>query len=123
MRRLLVGAVVVMGVLLPFGVQASDVQDGRACKKQSTETNARTYATGEASEEDRFSVCVKGPNGEVLFYGGGELQSEDERNDGFAGTCGAIIVADTTIAQGAYGEDWDRTSYGSNHEKHGTFHC
>ena len=114
-------ACAVVAILVPLGAGAGDVQDGRACRN-SSQSGVRTAANG-ASEADRFSVCVKGPGGETLVYAGGEAQSEDPRNDGFAGTCGAVIVADQTVAQGAYGEDWDRTSYPNGHAKKGTFHC
>ncbi|MBI4728067.1 MAG: hypothetical protein HY775_00975 [Acidobacteria bacterium] len=104
-------AAALLGVALAAPVASFanyDVPDGRDCRSKNQVT-VMTYGTG-AKEPDRLAVCVT-QNGTTLLYVGGELQSDDPRNDGFAGTCGAIIVAGVTVAKGNYGDDWDNDEF------------
>jgi len=103
MRRIIVG-LIAAAALVPAAAGANDVPDGRDCRR-AEESSVTTVANG-ATEADRLAICVKG-GGMTLLYFGGEMQSDDPRNDGFAGTCGAVIVADQPIASGNHGEDWD----------------
>lgn len=110
-------AAALLGVALAAPVASFayyDVPDAKDCRSKD-QVMVVTYANG-AKEPDRFAVCVR-ENKTTVLYAGGELQSEDPSNDGFAGTCGAIIVAGVTVAEGQYGEDWDSPS-----AKPG-FHC
>lgn len=113
MRRIVLG-MVIAAAFAPALAGAHDVPDGKACR-QAKESSVTTYANG-STEADRLAICVKAADMTVLYFGG-EMQSEDPRNDGFAGTCGAVIVADESVASGAYGEDWDRRGNSSD------FHC
>lgn len=105
MRRIAIAALALAAVS-PAGAFAHgthDVQDAKDCRSKD-QAAATTTANG-ASEADRLSICVT-QGGTTVFYFGGEMQSEDPRNDGFGGTCGAVIVGGQNVAQGKYGEDW-----------------
>lgn len=117
MRRIVLG-MIITAAIVPAAAGADDIPDGRDCRRAS-ESSVTTYANG-SSEADRLALCVKNGNQTVIYFGG-EMQSEDPRNDGFAGTCGAIIVADQPVASGAYGEDWD--THGSSPGPEDDFHC
>lgn len=89
-----------------------DAADCRAKQQVTVVTNAGGATTDPgpktlpaSTQPERFAICVQ-VGGVTLFYFGGDMQSEVEGNDGFGGTCGAIIVADQNVAQGRYGEDW-----------------
>jgi hypothetical protein len=119
MRRIALG-IVAAALLVPAAARAHDVPDGKECRND-TESSATVYKASTdpsrpngSTEPDRLGVCLKA-NGMTVFYFGGEMQSEDPRNDGFMGTCGAVIVADQPVASGNHGEDWDRPGDG--------FHC
>jgi hypothetical protein len=104
MRKILIATLLVIAACAPRAAFADDaVPDGQDCRDGGAQP-VTTVANG-ASEPDRLALCIH-VNGSTILYIGGELQSEDPNNDGFAGTCGAIIVADLTVAAGQYGDDW-----------------
>lgn len=119
MRRIVLVAVLAVA-LAPIASQARpakrDVPDGKDCrdKEQVTVVTVAGGGTVDAAgprtlpastEPDRLAVCVH-EGGTTLFYFGGDMQSTVQGNDGAGGTCGAIIVADSKVADGRYGEDW-----------------
>lgn len=125
MRRLIV-LTVAAAALVPLGARAEhaekyhDVPDGRDCRRKAQVT-ATTAANG-ATETDRLAICVN-QGGMTVLYFGGEMQSEDRRNDGFATTCGAIIVANQPVASGNMGEDWDHSDHHGSDPKNDGFRC
>lgn len=123
MRRIAL-AVVLVAALAPTasfartGHALQDVPDAKECRDREQVTVV-TYAGGAkydsqgpavlsaSKQPERLAICVH-EGGQTIFYFGGDMQSEMEKNDGAGGTCGAVIVADQTIAKGRYGEDWSR---------------
>ncbi len=116
--------VILIGIALAAasaGAHANyDIPDAKDCRSKQQAT-VMTAANG-AKEPDRLAVCVN-QGGMTLFYFGGEMQSEDPRNDGFGGTCGAIIVADQNVAQGNNGEDFDNNGPDGRPGTSDDFHC
>jgi len=112
MRKLFALLLVLAATLVPVssfaryvGDQMPDGKDCRAKEQATVVTNAASTTGKNSAEPDRFSICLN-QGGHTIFYFGGDMQSEAKDNDGFGGTCGAIIVADMNVAQGSQGEDW-----------------
>ncbi|MFA5889855.1 MAG: hypothetical protein WDA27_02695 [Actinomycetota bacterium] len=122
MRRIAL-AVVLVAALAPTagfarkGHALRDVPDAKDCRSKEQVTVV-TYAGGATYDEangpapknaskqpERLAICVN-QGGQTIFYFGGDMQSEQQGNDGAANTCGVIIVADENQAEGRYGEDW-----------------
>ncbi len=116
MKKFVVAAACLAAALVPATGHARpyhDLPDGADCR-HTEQVTVRTYAASSdghtSAEPDRLAICIH-EGGHTIFYFGGDMQSEDPRNDGFGGTCGALIVADTTVASGKYGDDWSNSQF------------
>lgn len=98
MKKLLLATMLAALAVAPFAAQADDIPDGADC---ASTADSGVYAS--ESEQDRAALCLNA-EGTTVFYIGGEAQAEEEGDPAFGGACGAIIVADSTVAGNA---DWD----------------
>lgn len=118
MKKWIVAAGVLGLLFAPLAAEAHEddyADDVNACK-QADDTGVALGAVEDTNPDnaDRGHACVAA-EGTTVFYIGGEGQSEETNNPGNdsdlpdtgtdTGACGAIVVADTTLA----GENgWDR---------------
>lgn len=99
MKRFIAAAAVAALMLVPALAGADDIYDGADCRSGSAEPVALGAVNGD--DADRASFCAHA-GGTTVFYIGGEAQSETDPGTG--GACGAIIVADQTVAGT---DDWN----------------